>query len=245
MGLGVVSFWIGKVEDGVAFASKGNAVVNGWKEPTSIVAGPGAGAFGAAEDDVSRKVFAFVAESVETPGSEAGSAELRMTGVEHELRRSVVDRIGLHGLNEAEVVNVFGDIGQEFAELDTALAVPVELEFRAEESGLGIDEGGAIAFEQFGGRQFAVTLDQFLFVIEKIEVTGGAGLEDVDDAFRFRGEVRQARGEWIGGSIDLSFSPAKERVQGEPSHADSAIAEKPATRLDRCQFIFEFVMHDA
>ena len=84
--------------------------------------------------------------------------------------------------------------------------------------------------------------NQFLFVIEKIEVAGGACLEDVDDAFRFRGEVRQARGEWIGGSIDWLFA-GEERVQGEPSHADTAIAERPATRLDRCQFILEFVMH--
>ena len=142
-----------------------------------------------------------------------------------------------------KVVNVFGDIGQEFAELDAALAVPVELEFRAEQSGLGIDEGGAIAFEQFGGRQFAVTFNQFLFVIEKVEVAGGAGLEYVDDAFRFRGEVRQPRGEWIGGSVSQLFA-GEERVQGEPCHADTAIAEKPATRLDRCKFIFEFVMHD-
>jgi len=154
-----------------------------------------------------------------------------MTGAEHYLSRGVVDRIGLHGFDEAEVVNVFGDIGQEFADLDTALAVPVEFEFRAEQSGLGIDEGGAIAFEQFGGRQFAVMFNQFLFMIEKIEVAGGACLEYVDDAFRFRGEVRRARGEWIGGSVAQRFA-GEERVQGEPCHADAAIAEKPATRLD-------------
>jgi len=134
-------------------------------------------------------------------------------------------------------------MGQEFADLDAALAVPVEFEFSAEESGLGIDEGGAIAFEQFGGRQFAVSFNQFLFVIEEVEVAGGAGLEYVDDAFRFRGEVRHARGKWIGWSVAQPIA-GEERVQGEPCHADAAIAEKPASRQDCCQFIFEFVMHD-
>ena len=56
-----------------------------------------------------------------------------MAGAEHDLGWCVIDRVGLHGLDEAEVVDVLGDIGQEFADLDAALTVTVEIEFGPEE----------------------------------------------------------------------------------------------------------------
>ena len=66
---------------------------------------------------------------------------------------SVVERVGDHPLDDGDVVDHLGQVRQELGEFRTALAVPGEPEFRAQQLGAGLDERGAIALDQVGRRQ--------------------------------------------------------------------------------------------
>ena len=56
--------------------------------------------------------------------------------------------------------------------------MPTEFELGAEQLGIGVDEGGAVALEEFGGRELAAPLGELGLVIEQFEVTGTAVVEN-------------------------------------------------------------------
>ena len=122
-----------------------------------------------------------------------------MAGAEKDLGGGVVHGVGLHRFDEADVVGVFRDVGEEGADFGAALAVAVEVVLRAHEGRVGIDEGGAVILEEVGGGQLAVAFHQLGFVIKEVEVAGGTGLEDVDDTLGRGGEVGRTHGEGLAG----------------------------------------------
>ena len=97
--------------------------MNGREETAAVVAGAAAGALRAREHDVAGQIGSLAAETVEGPRAEARAAELLRAGVHQNLRGRVVDGVGLHRAHEAKVIDDFRGVRQEFAELDTALAV--------------------------------------------------------------------------------------------------------------------------
>jgi hypothetical protein len=109
----------------------------------------------------------------------------------------VVESVGDHRLDDAKIVDCRGEVRQQFRQLGVALAVLSELELRSQELGLRIDEGGTVAFEQFGRRQLAVEPCQFWLVVEQFHVARPAAHEQEDDVLRLRGKVRLLRGERI------------------------------------------------
>ncbi len=60
--------------------------------------------------------------------------------VEKDLRRRVIELIGVHRLDQADVVDHFGQVGQHLRELRARLAVPGKLETRAQHGRVGADE---------------------------------------------------------------------------------------------------------
>ena len=83
-------------------------------------------------------------EPVEHPRAQARPARLREAGVEEDLRRRVVELVGLHRLDEADVVRRLRQVRQHLGELRAALAVLRELEPRPEHRRIGPDEGVAL-----------------------------------------------------------------------------------------------------
>src|SRR5687768_18392040 len=81
---------------------------------------------------------------------------------------------------------------EQFGKIHAGLAVAREFVFRAEQRGIGLDEGGAVILQQFGGRELAVALREFRLGIEELEVARRAGLEKVNDAFGLRREMWRA-----------------------------------------------------
>ena len=57
-----------------------------------------------------------------------------------------------------------------------------KFELGPEEGAVGIDEGGAVTFEEFRWRELAIPLRKLGFVVEEFEVAGGTAHEEVDDA---------------------------------------------------------------
>ena len=78
----------------------------------------------------------------------------------------MIDRFGVQRANQADIVGDLADVRQNFTEFHAAFAVGNELELRAEQCRVRIDERGAISFQQFGRRELSVVFGQFGFGIE-------------------------------------------------------------------------------
>ena len=150
------------------------------------------------------QVLIFTTQSVRQPGADAGPARELGTSLEEGDGGVVIDRLGMHRLDEAQVVHDLGRVRQEFADPCPALAVPGELERgrgRGEAGLSGGHAGQALTHANRVRQLGAAQRVEFRLVIEQVHLRGSAGLEQVDDAFGFRRKVRQVRkrpGRWRG-----------------------------------------------
>ena len=183
---------VGEVEYGIACAAEGYALVGGGHESASPVGGACAGAGAGVEHDEAGEVFGFGAESVGDPGTHAGSAGSWRTGVEEDLGGGVIELVGVYGFDDSEVVDDAAEIGEHLGEFGSGLAMLFEFEGGGHHGGVLIDEGVALSFEDGFGHAAAVVFGEERFVIEEVELAGGTGHEEVDDAFGF--------GSVVGGS---------------------------------------------
>ena len=208
--------------------------MNGRQETAAPVRRAAARAFlPGVEDDVGRQVLRLAAESVSAPRAEARPSELHRAGVHENLRRRVIKRIRVHRLYNGEVIDHSGEVRKQFGKLRAALAVFRELELRPEQRGIRIDERGAIALEQFGGRQLAVPLRQLRLVVEQLQMARRSGHEKINHPLRLRREMRPLRGERIHAHVRAGakkFSPAHQRTQRDCPQPDAAILEEPPPR---------------
>ena len=86
-----------------------------------------------ADGDVSREVLVLGPEPVRDPGPHARPDERIAAGVEFQ-QRSPVPRVRpVHRVDHAEVVHAAGQMGEQLADRDPALAVPLETEWRPEQ----------------------------------------------------------------------------------------------------------------
>ena len=145
----------------------------------------------------------------------------------------MIHGIGLHRADQAEVVHDLAGVRQQFGKLDAAFPVALEFELRAEQRRVGVDEGGAVIFQQLGGRELAVALGELGFMIEEIEVARGAGVEEEDHALRLRrlrGELGR-KGIFCRRGVRVALH---ELSEGDAAEADAALAEKPAAGEIAC-----------
>ena len=94
-------------------------------------------------------------------------------------------------MNESHLIDNAAERRDRFAELLAGLAVRFEVPHGFEPRAESVLEGFDV-FAKLGG--LAVPLDEFGFEVEKIDVTGAAGHEQLDDALGFRGMVQPAIG---------------------------------------------------
>ena len=89
-----------------------------------------AGAFlvGRDEHDERREVIVHPAEAVISPRAHTRAAGQLAAGLEEGDRRVVVDRLGVHGAHDADLVGDAADVRKEFADLGAGLAVTGEFE---------------------------------------------------------------------------------------------------------------------
>jgi hypothetical protein len=105
----------------------------------------------------------------------------------------------------------------------------LERELRAEHFRDALDEGEALAFEEFLRAVLAVVFGEFRFVVEQVERAGRAGHVQVDHAPDLRLEHRR-RGQQRRGGIGRHGGPAAEAAaqRGEIERAEpgGAVAQE-------------------
>ena len=130
-----------------------------------------------------------------THGAHRRPARPRRAGEEQQLGRGVVELVGVHRVDEAQLVGHVGQVRHGVGEPDARLAVLGELPPRAQQLGRAGGEGEALALGELVGARLAVALDQLRLVVEQIEVRRRAGQVDVDHPLGLGGEVRLLGGQ--------------------------------------------------
>ena len=147
------------------------------------------------EHDERRQVVVHRAQAVRQPRAHRRPAGDLRAGLKERDRRVVVDRLGEHRLDEADVVDDLAMMRQQLAEPRARLAVLGEFEERAGERDrrlLGRHAGEPLAAADVFGQLLAVLLVEQRLVVEQILLGRAAGLEQVDDALHARREVQAA-----------------------------------------------------
>ena len=206
-----------------------DALINGGEEAGAPEGFAGGGHFAAGDHDhVSGEILVGGAEPVGGPGADGGSAELGSAGVEEELGGGVVELVGVHRLDEADVIDVPGEAGHAVGDPGAGLAVLLEGEDGAEELWGAFDEGEGFAFEELGRAVFEVVFDELGLVVEKFLLGRGAGHVEVDDALGLGGNHGGAGDGGAVGEIDAATGSACELGKGEGPEAGVALREEVA-----------------
>ena len=88
--------------------------------------------------------------------------------MDHELSWTVVELVGLHRLDEAEIVSVFREMRKPVRNPGARVAILPELGQGAHHVGGALDEGETLAFEKLLGARFAIELLQLWLVIKEL-----------------------------------------------------------------------------
>ena len=142
----------------------------------------------------------------------------------------MVDCVGLHRADQADVVGNPANVRYELAHLDARLAVGLKLVFGAEQRRIRIDERGPVALEEVGRRELAVVFRELRLPVEELEVARGPGLEHIHHPLRLGRVVRRLHGQGRRRREAGHRFPRGERSSGDARQADPAVAEKPAAR---------------
>ncbi len=135
-----------------------------------------------------RQVLVFAAQSVTQPRAEARPNLPGIAAVHEHQRRLVIGHVGMHRTDHRDLVDRLGRAGKKVADLDPALAIAAEFEWRRE-------RGPSPPFgpQRAGGQFLAGVLGEHRLGIERIDVRWPAVHEQVDDVLCFGREMRSAR----------------------------------------------------
>lgn len=184
--MGVFEISDGGLGSGESGAADAGALMDGWEEGVRVVA-RSAFAGGGHDGDEAGEVFVFGAQAVGDPAPHGGADEVGGAGVEEEGGGAVGHALGVHGVDEAEVVDVLGNMGKEGADPAAGLAVLFEIPEWFEELALGLFSEGVFAdADEVEG--LAVAFDELGFVVEGIDMAGAAGHEEEDDSLGLSGK---------------------------------------------------------
>ena len=140
----------------------------------------------------------------------------------------MVDRVGVEALHETKLVGDRGGVWHEGADPGTRLTVLLErLDGLQHELAAGVarHRAEALSAEITIRHRLAVDLLKARFVVEKIDVSGAAVLEEVDDAFRLWRDIGRP-----GRQPILTIQQRCERGRAEPGRG--AAEELPAVHRE-------------
>lgn len=223
--------------DGGTFGADLDALEAAGEEAAAPLAGGdglgGAAGAGGDGDDEAGEVLGFGTEPVGHPRAHRGAAGDLGTGVHEHVGGIVIDGLGGHRANEAEVIDDGADVGEEGGDFGS---VPAELgegkhgaltvQFLALELGELLTAGEAFRH----GR--SIQCGELGFRIEGFELGRASGHGEPDDAF---GACRQGRrSEYALGWRVREQRGAEEAGQGHGAEAlDAAAEELASTPLGR------------
>ena len=192
------------------------------------------------QDDERGQVVVHRPQAIRHPGAEAGPARVLVAGLHVGDRRLVVDRLGVHAPDEAQVVDHPGRVGEHLRDPHAALAVLLELVLRGSdrEPLLAARHGREpLAHPHRVGKLLVVPLVHHRLVVVEVHLRRPADHVQVDDVLRLRGEVGQPgqrpgrRRPVAGAGAAPQSLVAQQRGQGGPAHGIGPPAEELAAGL--------------
>ena len=184
------------------------------------------------------QILVLAAQAVTEPRAHARPARLLESGLDEGDRGIVIDRVGVHRLDERDVID-------DLRRCAAAARSPTSRSARAARtrkstsrpasSACPIVCGDALALADGVGNLRALVLGEARLVVERLELRRPAGLVQEDDALRLRREVRK-RGEPAGLRIAVSCSATPAASSSGESSDPSAAAPMPrAVRPNSCR----------
>ena len=188
----------------IALGAEGDAVVGGREKTAAPHAreerlGGDLGRKFRREHDERGQVVALAAEAVGEPGTEARFAGDFATGHQKRARRIVVDRVGVDGADDGDVVDDLGGPREQFADPGAVLAVLGELEERGCDGEFGLaarHRGDALALADRFRQVLLKTRLEGGLVVERVELRRPAVHVQINDTLRGRRKMRKAAERW-------------------------------------------------
>ena len=148
----------------------------------------------------------------------------------------MVELVGLHGLDQADVVRDAADVRQHLAEFRAALPVFFELKPRGHDRRVRADERVTLSADDRGGQGLAIELGQLGLAVEQVELRGRARHEEMNDGLGLARKMRRTRREGIdrsGGGEARGESIGEQSGETDLAQADAALAQEPASAQRR------------
>ena len=139
-----------------------------------------------ADDNESRQVLVFAAQTVEQPRTHAWPRERLFARVHLQAGAVVVDVVRHHRTNDAQVVDAGRQLRKQFAHLGAGRAMFFECVRRGQQ----VPGFGPFQFRFLKRQRFAVVLSEPRFRIKRIDVRRPARHKEENNALRLRGELR-------------------------------------------------------
>src|SRR5690606_35859980 len=133
------------------------------------------------------------AETIGDPRADRWSDEIRRACVEKERRRTVRHAFGVHAAEDAKLVGLLRDLGEDLRDVEATLAVARELPRRSEHT-----FGGHLPrARDVERRPLAMIAREARLRVEGVDLARSSLHEEEDHALRSRGEVSWTRRERI------------------------------------------------
>ncbi len=220
----------GHVEDRISLGPERDALVGRRQEAARPVGRAPADPGPRRQDDEPRQVARLAAQPVRDPRAHARPTGQRRARIHEDLRRRVIELVRMDRLDDRNVIYHSRQVRQDFRNLGAAVSMAAEGESRGHQAGVGADEGIPLTLHKLGGHGLAVVLLERVLVVEKVELAGRSGHEQVNDSFRPGCEVRRFRRHRIGGSSGLALGFHQQRSQRDLADPHAAIAEEMTAR---------------
>ena len=148
------------------------------------------------QDEERGQVPILAAQAVAGPGSHAGTTGELRAGLEERDRRIVVDRLGVHAPDEAELVHDARHVRDELAGPEPRLAVSFEAKLRCRQGQRRLLRRHArepLPTSHAVGQLLAMEFFQHGLVVEELQLRRRPTLEEVDHPLRTRRQVGGAQ----------------------------------------------------
>ena len=224
------------VVDGAALALELHALELAGQETGAPLAGGDrlvAAAAAGNHDDVAGQVLRFRAESVEQPRAHAGAALEDRAGVHERVRRIVVDLLGDHRADDADIIGDGADVRKELGDLDAADS-PHFLNFVNEPRAISLlpwSWASCWPAVKDSGNGWPLSASSCGLGSNDLEVRRSAGHAEVDDAFRPCGEMQPP---WLwrnGMAGSREPAPRSSRERHAADAREAPLQEGPAAEV--------------
>jgi hypothetical protein len=132
------------------------------------------------QDDIPWQILVLGTQPVGRPSPQRRVPQTRLPGMNKQLRRRVIELVGLHRTDNRYIIGMLGQPRQELGHPLPALPMLGKGEHRSEHLGNPFDERKPLAFEVLFGTFFAIEFLQRWLVVKELQLRRGARKMDVD-----------------------------------------------------------------